>query len=123
MKNDDDLIYDTRGTCFMPACGIEGKKCPDCAQGTKTKDRRKPVPKLEAYERQKNEIKTLREENEKLFAVYLVARELYPLRHLVLPLEDEADDPLLLFDKIKKLSGPLKALIPSGGEKALTKAG
>lgn len=110
-EENEDLIYDKRGTCFMPSCGIDGKKCPDCAMGHNTKYRNPPVPKLEAYQRIKAENEKLKAEHEKLFAVYLVAREIYPLRHLALPIEDGADDPLILFNKIKRLSGPLKNLI------------
>lgn len=106
-ENNEDLIYDTRGTCMMPSCGIEGKKCPDCAMGHKTKYRNKPVPKLEAYNRLKAENEQLKTEHAKLFAVYMVAREIYPLRQLALPIEDGADDPMVLFNKIKKLSKPL----------------
>ncbi len=119
-EENDDLIYDTRGTCFVTACGVEGKLCPDCAMGHKTKNRRLPVVKLDAYYRQKQEIEQLQAENAKLFEIYMVAREIYPLRHLALPIEDSADDPKLLFDKIKKLSGPLTGLIPTNEKSTKT---
>lgn len=114
MDKNDDLIYDTRQTCFHTACGVEGKLCPDCATGSHTKDRRKPVPKLAAYERISRELEQAKLENAALMELFFICRELYPLRHLALPLEDQADDPLILFNKIKKL-GPalLKISNPS----------
>jgi hypothetical protein len=63
-----EAIIDNRDTCFMPACGLDGKLCPDCADGTKTKDRKLPAAKLQIYEYSDSNTVRLETENAELKA-------------------------------------------------------